>query len=146
MKKIFNKTDSFNLNRFINAQSNTYERALYEMKNGKKLTHWMWYIFPQFKGMGKSLTSINFEIKSIEEAIEYYNHQILGLRLKEITETFLSIKNKTAFEILSRPDDLKMKSSMTLFDSIQSESNLFESVLYKYYDGVRCIKTLKQLN
>lgn len=137
--------DRFNLKRFLDAQSNTYERALTEIKNGRKRSHWMWYIFPQYKGLGRSSTSMEYAIKSQEEANIYLNHPILGARLIEITKAFLSIENKTAYEVLGGPDDLKIKSSMTLFDAIQNENDLFDSVLEKYFEGNRCRRTISGL-
>ena len=137
--------DRFNLKRFLDAQSNTYERALTEIKNGRKRSHWMWYIFPQHKGLGRSSTSMKYAIKSQEEANIYINHPILGQRLIEITKAFLLIENKTAYEVLGGPDDLKIKSSMTLFDTIQNESDLFDTVLEKYFEGNRCRRTISGL-
>ena len=137
--------DRFNLKRFLDAQSNTYERALTEIKNGRKQSHWMWYIFPQYKGLGRSSTSIKYAIKNQDEANNFLNHPILGTRLIEITKAFLSIENKTAYEVLGGPDDLKIKSSMTLFDTIQDENDLFDSVLEKYFEGNRCRGTLSEL-
>ena len=138
--------DKFNLNRFIEAQSNTYKTALFEIKKEKKTSHWMWYIFPQYHGLGKSNMSVKYAINSKEEAKTYLNHTILGKRLKEITETFFSIENKSAYDILGGPDDMKIKSSMTLFDSIQDETDLFDAVLKKYFKGGRCKKTLLKMN
>jgi uncharacterized protein (DUF1810 family) len=134
------------LHRFIDAQQSSYERALQEIINGQKNSHWMWYIFPQFKGLGRSQTSKLYSIKSKEEAINYYNHEVLGFRLKEITECFLNIEGKSALEILGSPDHFKMKSSMTLFHLIQDESNVFEKVLEKYYSGDLCKATKTQLD
>jgi uncharacterized protein (DUF1810 family) len=139
-------TDKFNLNRFLQAQSNNYEIALFEIKKGRKLSHWMWYIFPQIYGLGNSSTSILYAIKSEEEAKNFLNHPILGSRIIEITEEFLLITNKTAREILGSPDDLKLKSSMTLFHNIQIENKLFWSILEKYYEGKQCHKTLAIIN
>ena len=124
--------DTFILNRFIDAQSNTYENALNEIKSGRKTSHWMWFIFPQYHGLGASSTAIKYAISSKQEAISYFKHPILGSRLLEITKAFLSIENKTAYHILGKPDDLKLKSSMTLFAAIQSETDVFNSVLEKY--------------
>jgi uncharacterized protein (DUF1810 family) len=138
--------DKFDLNRFLDAQSIKYEQALIEIKAEEKTTHWMWYIFPQFKGLGFSSTSIKYAISSVEEAKEYFKHPILGNRLIEITSAFLSIENKSAYEILDRPDDMKMKSCMTLFDAIQTETDVFSTVLQKYYSSKKCDKTILMLN
>lgn len=137
--------DEFNLERFIQAQSTSYVRALYEIKNGRKSSHWMWYIFPQFKDLGRSETSKQYAIKSKEEAISYYNHTILGNRLKEITEEFLYVENKSANKILGNPDNYKLKSCMTLFHSIQNETDVFFKVLEKYFQGKLCRRTIKKL-
>ena len=137
--------DQFNLKRFIDAQFSTYERALDEIKNGRKTSHWMWFIFPQYHGLGRSPTSIKYAINSKEEAISYLKHPILSPRLIEITKEFLSIENKTANSILGEPDDVKIQSSMTLFDAIQSENDLFDSILEKYFEGNRCRRTLSTL-
>jgi uncharacterized protein (DUF1810 family) len=138
--------DLFNLNRFIEAQSVSYETALYEIKSGRKTSHWMWYIFPQFKGLGYSSTSQLYSIKSVEEALLFFKHPILGNRLLEITNAFLNLENKSAYEILGSPDNLKMNSCMTLFNSIQTESDVFSKVLDKFYSNLQCTKTISQLN
>ena len=138
--------DYYNLNRFLNAQKIDYQKALNEILNGKKVSHWMWYIFPQFNGLGRSITSKNYAIKSKNEALSYLKHPMLGTRLIEITEVFLLIENKTATEILGRTDSFKIKSSMTLFDSVQSQTNIFKEVLEQYFNGEKCQNTLRLLN
>ena len=138
-------TDKFNLNRFFDAQTNIYETALNEIKGGKKSSHWMWYVFPQYKGLGYSSTSQKYAITCKEEELMYFNHPILGSRLIEITSAFLNLENKSAFEILGDPDYLKMKSSMTLFNSIQTESEVFSKVINKYYSGSKCPRTISQI-
>jgi len=138
-------TDKFNLNRFIDAQENMYQIALNEIKRGNKSSHWMWYIFPQYKGLGYSSTAQKYAITCIEEASMYYNHPILGRRLIEITNAFLKIENKSAYEILGDPDCLKMKSCMTLFKAIQTESDIFSQVINKFYSGSECSITISQI-
>ncbi|MDX1278338.1 DUF1810 domain-containing protein [Oceanihabitans sediminis] len=138
--------DEFNLERFIEAQKSDYDRALEEIKNGKKHSHWMWYIFPQYKNLGISEISKRYAIQSKEEALSYFNHPILGKRLHEITLTFLSTENKSAFEILGSPDHFKMKSCMTLFHLAQNETDLFKKVIDVFYKGSLCDKTKKNLN
>ena len=138
-------TDEFNLNRFLDAQKDLYEIALNEIKTGKKFKHWMWFIFPQYKGLGYSSTSQKYAITCIEEASMYLNHPILGQRLIEITNAFINLENKSAYEILGEPDYLKMKSCMTLFDSIQAKLDIFSKVINKYYAGSKCDKTISQL-
>ena len=138
-------TDNFNLNRFLDAQTDIYEIALNEIKRGEKTSHWMWYIYPQFKGLGYSSTTIKYAITSVEEASMYFNHPILGRRLIEITNAFLKIENKSAYEILGDPDYLKMKSCMTLFKNIKTESEVFSEVINKYYSGSQCSRTISQI-
>ncbi|MFM7682256.1 MAG: DUF1810 domain-containing protein [Bacteroidota bacterium] len=142
--------DHFNLNRFLLAQiqeekSYGYDDALREIKLGKKQTHWMWYIFPQFIGLGTSYDSTRYAIKSREEALAYLNHPILGQRLIEISTVLLNIENQSAYSIFDSPDDVKLKSSMTLFNSVQNEKKVFELVLDKYYFSSKCVKTLRYL-
>ena len=138
-------TDEFNLNRFLDAQKDLYEIALNEIKRGNKSSHWMWYVFPQYKGLGYSSTSQKYAITCIEEASMYFNHPILGRRLIEITNAFLNIENKSAYEILGDPDYLKMKSCMTLFNSIQAGSEVFSKVINKYYLASECPRTISQI-
>lgn len=138
-------TDKFNLNRFIDSQESVYESALNEIKRGKKTSHWMWFVFPQYKGLGYSTTTQKYAISCVEEASMYFHHPILGRRLIEITNVFLKIENKSAYEILGDPDYLKMKSCMTLFDSIQTESQVFSEVINKYYLESKCSKTISQI-
>lgn len=138
-------TDEFNLNRFIEAQMNIYETALNEIKRGEKSNHWMWYIFPQYKGLGYSSMSKRYSISSLEEALSYFHHPILGARLLEMTNAFLCLENTSAFDVLGDPDYLKMKSCMTLFHSIQAETIVFAEVLDKYYAGSICLSTMAQI-
>ena len=138
-------TDNFNLSRFLDAQTNNYEIALNEIKRGNKSSHWMWFIFPQYKGLGYSSTTQKYAITCIEEASMYFNHPILGRRLIEITNAFLKIENKPAYAILGDPDYLKMKSCMTLFNSIQAGSEVFSKVINKYYLGSECPRTISQI-
>lgn len=134
--------DKFNLKRFIDAQANSYERALAEIKLGRKMSHWMWYIFPQYKGLGTSSNSLKYSIQSTEEAYCYMTHHLLGHHLIEITNAFLTIENKTASKILGKTDALKMQSSMTLFAAVQNETDVFDAVLEKYFEGIKCSYTL----
>lgn len=131
------------LNRFIKAQENSYEEALSEIRSGRKRSHWMWYIFPQFKGLGFSETSKYYSIKDLDEAKRYLNHPILGERLKLITKELLALNENNANKVFGSPDDLKLKSSMTLFAAINtSEENIFNAVLDKYFNGQTDNKTL----
>lgn len=134
----------FDLERFLSAQEADYETALEEIKNGQKQSHWIWYIFPQIKGLGHSYNSEFYGISSEEEAKSYLEHPILGKRLREITQALLDCENKTADDILGFPDVLKVRSCMTLFDLI-SPNDIFNDVLYNYYEGQRCEKTIWRL-
>lgn len=135
--------DLFALNRFISAQQEVYDRVLKELNDGSKQTHWMWYIFPQLERLGQSKTSKYYAIKSKEEAIAYLNHPLLGSRLKECAEAVFAVEGRTAKEIFGYPDDRKLKSSMTLFAHIASDS-VFDRVLDKYFHE-RDEKTLQLL-
>ena len=132
---------SKNVSRFIEAQENTYSAALSEIRNGQKRTHWMWFIFPQIKGLGNTQTSVKYSINDINEAIFYINHPILGNRLKEITGELLKIKDKSALDIFGSPDDKKLKSCMTLF-SIASQDSIFRQVLSQFFNLEKDGKTL----
>ena len=133
-----------NLNRFLKAQENDYEQALSEIKSGRKVSHWMWYIFPQYKGLGFSETSKYYSIQDLKEAADYLNHPILGSRLKEITNELLLIDENDAYKIFGSPDHLKLKSSMTLFVMVDtSEEKPFNKVLDKFFNGLFDKKTLK---
>ena len=124
-----------NLDRFITAHDNDYERALAEIVNGKKVSHWMWYVFPQFQGLGLSSTSVFYAINSRAEAEAYLHHAVLGERLLEITKALLLHKDKSATEIFGKPDDMKLKSCMTLFSLISEVDSAFHQVLKQYFNG-----------
>lgn len=136
---------SNNLERFVDAQKDTYSCAYKEICNGRKETHWMWFIFPQIIGLGESEMSDYYAIKSEEEAIEYLNHEVLGPRLISITEALLNLGDVDAYSIFGGIDSLKLKSSMTLFYLV-SENPLFASVLNKFYDGELDSHTVDMLN
>ena len=134
------------LNRFIEAQENDYEIALAEIKSGRKSSHWMWYIFPQFKGLGYSETSKFYAITDANEAKDYLNHPVLGTKLREITTELLQLEENDAYKIMGSPDDLKLKSSMTLFNAIdETKENVFEKVLEKFFKGNLDNKTINLL-
>lgn len=134
------------LNRFIKAQESSYQQALSEIKSGRKRSHWMWYIFPQFKGLGFSETSKFYAIQSIEEARQYLKHPVLGNRLREITVALIGLEESNANKIMGSPDDLKLQSSMTLFSFIdESSDKLFCGVLDKFYQGEKDPNTLRLL-
>ena len=137
--------DSHNLSRFVQAQEEDYEQALSEIKSGRKQSHWMWYIFPQFDGLGFSATSKRYSIKSVAEAAAYLGHPILGLRLMECAEAVLSVEGRSAFEICGSPDDIKLKSCATLFAYVSPAGSVFDRLLGKYFEGERDGKTLSLL-
>ncbi|MCR5136017.1 MAG: DUF1810 domain-containing protein [Oscillospiraceae bacterium] len=126
---------SEDLSRFIKAQKYDYEQALSEIRAGRKRSHWMWYIFPQIQGLGYSSTAQFYAIQSLQEAKDYLAHPVLGARLKEISSALLEIEGRSAYEIFGYPDDLKLRSSMTLFRMADLNCDIFEKVLEKYYDG-----------
>ena len=139
---------NYNLERFLEAQNSvwgSYADALKEIKDGRKRSHWIWYIFPQIKGLGHSSNSEFFGISNKDEAKAYLNHPVLGLRLRDITKALLGCNNSSAFNILGFPDVLKVQSCMTLFDLV-SPNDIFNAVLDKYYEGKRCEKTIKRLS
>ena len=127
-----------NLDRFIQAQENTYHIALNEIKEGKKQSHWMWFIFPQVYGLGKSLISQRYSIKNYDEGKDFINHDILGRRLIEITKALVKLDNKSAKQIFGTPDYLKLKSSLTLFNIVSTRNQIFSNALDKYFMGENC--------
>lgn len=132
----------YNLQRFLDAQAVDYTTALDEIKSGRKLSHWIWYIFPQLKGLGFSYNSNYYGISGVAEATAYFEHPVLGKRLVEITSTLLSLpEGYTAFSVLGPIDAKKVKSCMTLFDYISPHA-CFEKVLERFYEGQRDRKTL----
>ena len=135
--------EQFKLQRFLDAQENTYRDALQEIQNGEKRSHWMWFVFPQIKGLGFSDYNIFYGIENLEEAQQYYNHPILGKNLIEISKAILKIENKTALEILGKPDERKLKSCMTLFSQLPNTSDCFQLVLQKYFDNQLHARTLE---
>jgi uncharacterized protein (DUF1810 family) len=137
--------DPFDLKRFVKAQADDYERAFGEIRNGRKISHWMWYIFPQLDGLGSSSTAKYYAIKSAAEACAYLEHPVLGPRLVACAEESLQVQNRTAREIFGTPDDLKLRSSATLFASVSPPDSVFARLLQKYYDGVPDERTLRLL-
>lgn len=137
--------DRFDLNRFVQAQEEIYSRALAEINRGRKQSHWMWFVFPQIDGLGYSSTARFYAIKSRDEAQAYLTHPLLGKRLFECSEALLKIKAKSAEEIFGYPDDLKLRSCMTLFASISEAGSVFSRVLDQYYGGQADPQTLALL-
>ena len=122
------------LSRFLKAQEYDYAQALREIRAGRKRSHWMWYIFPQIQGLGFSSTAQYYAIRDLNEAKDYLAHPVLGARLKEISEALLELDGLSAHEIFGYPDDLKLRSCMTLFRMADLNCEIFEQVLEKYYD------------
>jgi uncharacterized protein (DUF1810 family) len=135
--------DPHDLNRFLDAQSEDYETALAEIRRGRKDSHWMWYVFPQFDGLGFSATSKRYAIKSLAEAGAYLAHPILGPRLIECTEAVLGIEGRTAAAIFGSPDDMKLRSCATLFAHVSPAGSVFHRLLDKYFGGVGDEKTIR---
>ena len=140
-----NTDDHYNLYRFVEAQNPVYDQICSELHQGFKLTHWMWFVFPQLKGLSSSTTSRVFAITSLEEAVSYLEHPILGPRLRHCTELLNATSCRTAKQILGPTDSLKFQSCMTLFAKATDESQVFEDALQKYYDGQYDQLTLERL-
>ena len=137
--------DPHDLARFVQAQAGSYEQALAEVRSGRKHSHWMWYVFPQFEGLGFSATSRRYSIKSVEEAKAYLSHPVLGPRLAACARAALSVEGRSALEVFGSPDDMKLKSCATLFASVSPAGSVFEQILDKYFSGKRDDKTLRLL-
>jgi uncharacterized protein (DUF1810 family) len=137
--------DPFDLNRFVAAQADDYDRALSEIRAGRKRSHWMWYVFPQLDGLGSSSTARFYAIKGRAEARAYLDHPVLGPRLRECAEAAVAVEGRTATEVFGSPDDLKLRSSATLFAAVSPAGSVFERVLARYYDGRPDERTLRLL-
>nr|WP_010131925.1 DUF1810 domain-containing protein [Microbulbifer agarilyticus] len=135
--------DPHNLQRFLDAQAICYPEALAEIRAGNKRTHWMWFIFPQIDGLGRSSTARHYAIKNREEAEAYLAHPVLGARLRECCAALLAVQGRSAHQIFGSPDDMKLKSSMTLFAIIDGRESQFKQVLERYYSGELDSATLK---
>ena len=127
--------DIFNLERFVEAQRPVYERVVRELEDGRKLSHWMWFVFPQIAGLGASPMAMRYAIRSREEAQAYLAHPVLGLRLRQCTRVINATEGRSAHSIFGTPDDLKLRSSLTLFARAAPEEALFVDALRKYFDG-----------
>lgn len=137
--------DRFNLARFLDAQEGVYSIALAELKSGRKRTHWMWFIFPQLEGLGSSSTAQRFAIRDLDEASTYLAHPILGRRLLDCCRALLALPTTSATDVMGYPDDLKLRSSMTLFALVAHGQPEFESVLVKFFGGHKDSRTLELL-
>jgi uncharacterized protein (DUF1810 family) len=137
-------TEPLNLDRFVTAQAPIISTVLKELREGQKRTHWIWFIFPQVDGLGSSSMARRYAIRSGDEASAYLAHSVLGPRLLECTMTVLAVARKSAHDVFGSPDDLKFRSSMTLFDALGAEP-LFRSALDRFYDGIPDERTLAVL-
>lgn len=137
--------DPYDLQRFVTAQRETYALALEELRRGGKRSHWMWYVFPQVAGLGFSVTAQRYAIRSRQEATAYLAHPLLGPRLAECGEALLQVKDKSATEIMGMPDDMKLRSSMTLFAAVAGAGSLFQQMLDRYFSGAADPRTLQYL-
>ena len=135
--------DQFNLSRFIEAQETTYRGAMLELARGRKDSHWIWYIFPQIVSLGNSEITKIYSIKSLEEGRAYLEHPLLGQRLVESCEILLTLKDKSINEVMGFPDDLKLLSSMTLFETFSESNSVFTRIIEVYFDGERDEATLE---
>ena len=137
---------SFDLTRFLDAQARDYDRALAEIRSGRKESHWMWYVFPQYRGLGHSAMSQRYAIGSLEEARAYLDHPVLGQRLIACAEAALAASGRTAHEIFGSPDDLKLRSCATLFAAASTRKpSVFDAILDQYFDGRGDDTTLRLL-
>ncbi|MCK3776045.1 DUF1810 domain-containing protein [Ensifer sesbaniae] len=134
--------DPFDLQRFIDAQHRVYAAVLDELTLGRKRTHWMWFVFPQLAGLGHSPMAERYAISGLEEASAYLAHPVLGARLRECTECVNAVAGKSAHDIFSSPDDVKFRSSMTLFAEVDEAGSLFEQALEHYFAGEKDRRTL----
>jgi uncharacterized protein (DUF1810 family) len=137
--------DPFDLARFVQAQADSYDRALAEIRAGRKRSHWIWYVFPQIDGLGYSAMSRRYSIKSAAEAEAYLNHPVLGQRLIECCEAALGIEGRSALEIFGSPDDMKLRSCATLFEAVALPGSVFARLIDKYFGGERDGATLHLL-
>ena len=135
--------DPHDLGRFVRAQEGVYPQALAEIRAGEKRSHWMWFTFPQYDGLGFSSTSKRYAIKSLAEAEAYLRHPVLGPRLVECAEAALGVEGRSAAEIFDSPDDMKLRSSATLFAQVSPPESVFHRLLEKYFDGEPDQKTLR---
>lgn len=140
------RDDPYNLQRFLDAQEPVFEEACRELRGGRKRTHWMWFIFPQIKGLGRSPMAEKFAISSQEEARAYLDHPVLGPRLRECARLVSSIDERSIEDIFEYPDYMKFRSSMTLFAQVAPDKEVFNNCLRKYFNGKPDPQTLARLS
>jgi uncharacterized protein (DUF1810 family) len=141
-----NGPDQFDLRRFVDAQEPVYDEVLGELRNGRKRSHWIWFVFPQLRGLGRSPTAERFAISSLDEAGAYLEHDVLGPRLRECARLVAQIDGRSSDDIFGWPDNLKVRSSMTLFAHATDHNAEFRAVLDKFYDGEDDPATVELLN
>ena len=139
------ESDPFDLERFVDAQAPVYRNVVEELRSGRKRSHWMWFVFPQLRGLGGSPTAVHYGIASLEEARAYLRHELLGPRLRECARLVNAVQGRSVSEIFGSPDDLKLRSSMTLFARATDDNDEFLALLDKYYDGQQDQLTLTRL-
>ena len=127
---------AYHLDRFIEAQQTVYDRALAEIRSGRKQSHWMWFVFPQLDALGFSETSRRYAVKSLDEAAAYLAHPVLGPRLLECAEAVLGLDGRSAADIFGSPDDMKLRSSATLFAHLSPDGSVFHRLLDKYFESL----------
>ena len=137
--------DPFDLQRFVSAQRGVFDRALAELRQGRKASHWMWFVFPQIAGLGRREMSVRYAISTVDEAIAYWRHDILGPRLRACIEALLTHPHLSARQIMGSPDDLKLRSSLTLFAQAVPDEPLFAEGLLRFFDGTPDPETLARL-
>ncbi|MCO6050096.1 DUF1810 domain-containing protein [Mesorhizobium sp. RP14(2022)] len=135
--------DIFDLDRFVTAQDEVFEQVMEELRAGEKRSHWMWFIFPQFIGLGQSPMSRRYAIRSTGEAAAYLEHGTLGARYREAVEALLQHQGRSAHDIFGSPDDLKLHSSLTLFSSVAPDDGLFQGALLRFFRGARDLSTVR---
>jgi uncharacterized protein (DUF1810 family) len=137
--------DPFDLQRFVDAQDRVYAQVLDELRAGCKRSHWIWFVFPQISGLGSSAMAARYAISSVDEARAYLRHDVLGPRLRECTRLVNAVQDRSIGEIFGSPDDMKVRSSMTLFARATTDNGDFVALLARYYDGVQDPLTLRRL-
>ncbi|OBH83808.1 calpastatin [Mycobacterium scrofulaceum] len=140
------ESDPFDLQRFVDAQAPVYRDVVDELRSGRKRSHWMWFVFPQLRGLGGSPTAVRYGISSLQEARAYLRHEVLGPRLRECARLVNEVQGRSVGEIFGSPDDLKLCSSMTLFSRATDDNEDFVALLDKYYDGRQDRLTLERLD
>lgn len=139
------RQDPFDLERFVEAQDPVFDQVLGELRAGSKRSHWMWFVFPQVQGLGHSAMARRYAISGVAEARAYLHHDVLGPRLRDSVEALLAHSGKSALQILGHPDDLKLRSSLTLFATLEPAGSIFHQALEQFFDGKDDEKTLRQM-